>query len=161
MATADVVLQRQLLPGPPRGDKKLANKKFNGVSFAGYDLTHVDARCSTFVECDFTGADLSYGNCSGANFWGSNFTDAKLYRTNFADAVLERSIMAPKDCFGMTVTLSCDTVSHMKISEKWLNTWLFMALLMDMDPEKENKLIQVVGPERYQKLRQLFALRQV
>lgn len=149
------------LPAGPVG-KKFTNQKFHKMSFANRDLSHADFRGSSVVGCDFTNSDLSYANFEGCNCWEANFTDARLYKTNFKDSILARSIMKPKDCFGMTITLSCDTVDKMVIGEKWETTWIFMALMMELpDKKMETALINTIGPERYLRLRQIFDNRMI
>ena len=145
----------------PEG-KKHANQKYYNVSFAGRDLQHADFRSATVCECDFTGADLSHANFKGANCWGSNFTDSRMYRTDMTDANLSKTIMKPKDCFGISLTFTCDTVMDMQVSEKWYHMWLFMAGLMKPPSDEDRlKLIHAIGEARYIRLRQLFESRQI
>jgi hypothetical protein len=143
--------------GDSRRTKLFYNKKFYNHSFKGQDLSHADFRSATLIGCDFTEADLSYANFEGANCRGANFTTTRLYRTNFKDAALADSIFEPKDAFGMTITLSCETFDGMKMSKLWYLVWL-MLLLRSKPPEEEMelKLINVIEPERYAGLRTLF-----
>lgn len=144
--------------------KRFANQKLHRADFRGAELVNADFRGATLSEADFTGADLSYANFEGANCWSSDFTDAKLYHTNFRDAVLARSVMKPRDCFGIVVTMSCDTVEGMEINEKFWYAWLVMALLMKVPTDVENaanRLIEVIGKDRYTRYMQIFKERQL
>lgn len=141
-----------------------ANKKLQGFDFSQTksNLQHADFRSTQLMEANFTDMDLSFANFEGANCWGANFTGAKLYRTNFRDAILANSIMAPTDCFGMTITLTCDTVETMQINDKFWYAWLMMALLMKApNEEAAHRLISVIGEERYIRYMKVFKERQV
>ena len=137
--------------------KKSDNKRYYRDDFRGLNLSGACFRNGTLVECNFSGADLSYANFENANCWGSNFENAVLYRTNFKDAILASTIMKPRDCFGMTVTLTCNTIEKMEISDKFLLYWLFMG--SKMTPESQdlaNQVIAAIGAENYVKLGKLF-----
>jgi len=136
--------------------KRSANKKYYRENFAGKDLSTADFRNASVLECDFTGATLRYANFENANCYGANFTDADMYRTNMKDAILASSIMCPKDCFGMTITLTCDTVQKMKVNDKILNYWLYMALMMDGPPEQMLLLRASIGEEKVASLERMF-----
>lgn len=141
---------------------KFANKKLQRADFRGGQLVHADFRGAQLAEADFTGANLRYADFTGANCWGANFTDTDLYRSNMKDCVLANSIMKPKDCFGVTITLSCDTVENMQINEKFWFAWLMMSLLMQPpNQEAADKLIAVIGPERHQRYLSIFRERTV
>lgn len=147
---------------PRSGKVSFANQKLHGMDFSGQSLVNCDFRGTTLSEANFTGADLSYANLEGANCWGANFTDAKLYHTNFRDAVLARSIMKPRDCFCVTLTLSCDSVEGMQINDKFWYAWLMMALLMKAPDEAvANRLIDVIGAERYTRYMEVFRERTI
>lgn len=143
--------------------KHSARGRFYQEDFSGLNLQNADFRNATLTECNFSGANLSYANLENANCWGSDFTDAVLYRTNFKDAVLARTVMMPKDCFGITITLTCDTLDRMAVNEKILNYWLYMATTMK--PETEEAFDKIVlamgGPETYEKFKRLFKERTV
>lgn len=142
---------------PRSGKVSYANQKLGGMDFSGQSLVNCDFRGTTLSEANFKGADLSYANLEGANCWGADFTDAKLYHTNFRDAVLARSIMKPRDCFCVTLTLSCDSVENMQINEKFWYAWLMMALLMKApDDVAAEKLKEVIGLERYERYIAVF-----
>src|SRR5271154_5135405 len=124
--------------------KNFSNQKIHQKSFKGRDLTNSDFRGAAVIGCDFSNADLSYAKFEGANCWEANFTDAKLYRTNFKDACLAKAIFKPKDCFGVTLTMCCDTFDRMQVDSKWQTVWLFMALMMDLPDKKlEEAIINV------------------
>ena len=141
--------------------KSFYNQKFFGSDFSGQDLNHSDFRCCTVVDCNFSNADLSYANFEGANCRGANFTGTRCYRTNFKDAALAGSIFEPKDVFGMTITMSCETVDGAKVSRMWWYIWLMMAMRMKApDEEAKIRLVQAIEPERYAGLRRLFDTRE-
>lgn len=142
--------------------RRSANKRFFREDFSGLNLSNADFRHATVLECNFTGTDLSYANFENANCWGSNFQDSNLYRTNMKDAVLASTRMHPRDCFGMTITLTCDTVDKMDINERFWIYWLYMATMMKPPSEEYRiKLVGVIGDEMYAKLQRLFKERQV
>jgi len=128
--------------------------------FSGQDLSYTDFRSASLIECNFNNADLSYANFEAANCRDAYFVGTKLYRTNFKDAALAGSRFEPKDAFGMTITLACETVDGMKIGKLWWFIWIMMALRMQLpEPELELGIINAIGKERYVGLRQLFERR--
>ena len=142
--------------------KSFYNQKFYRTSFAEQDLSYADFRCASLIECDFSKSNLSYANFEGANCREANFTGSILYRANFKDAALAGSLFEPKDAFGMTITLSCETVDQMKIGKIWWFVWLMLALRMQVplpEEDMELKIINAIGRERYIGLRQLFERR--
>jgi uncharacterized protein YjbI with pentapeptide repeats len=146
-------------------DVDLSRKRMYNANFAGQDLSKLRLRQSLFYNCNFDGANLSETDCEGSEFFGSSFREAVLYRTNFKDAKLAGTVFEPKDCFGMTVTLQCKTFDQMKVSQLWWFGFLFFATMMKPDrfPVQEellDKLIAMIGAERYVKLRNLFAKRE-
>jgi len=140
----------------PHG-KIFQNQKFYRLSFKNRDLANAKFQGAALIGCDFSGADLSFANFEGANCWEANFTGAKLYATNFKDAILAKSIMHPKDCFRMTITLCCDTVEQMDIDEKWQTVWLFLSLKMKLPSDDlAQAVIGVIGREKYMQLMHIF-----
>jgi uncharacterized protein YjbI with pentapeptide repeats len=140
--------------------KNFYNQKFYRVDFSGQDLQRAIFSNASLIECDFSNADLSYATFEGANCRGANFTGTRLYRTNFKDAALAQSKFEPKDAFGMTITLSCETVDGMRIGKLWWFVWIMMCLRMDC-PDKDAELgfINAIGAERYEGLARLFSRR--
>jgi len=145
----------------------LSNQKIYSKDFSGQDLSKLKMRNSLFYQCNFSNADLTETDCSGSEFFGSSFVDAICYRTNFADAKLAGADFRPKDCFGITLTMTCKTFDEMKVSPLW---WLGLATFLTMmkpvkvgakDEDLVDKLIGgVFGAERYVKLRALFSKRE-
>ena len=144
-------------------------RKFYGVSFKGMKLKHAPFQLHTFKGCDFTDTDLAYGNLTGAHCYGSNFTGANLYRANMTDCELQDTIFYPRDCFGMTITLRCDTYQGMEIDPIWLQVWQFIPCVMKLPERKENgniikdywlnKIIAMIGSSAYLKMKQIFSNR--
>jgi hypothetical protein len=134
----------------------LTNKKFYREDFSGRNMDHADLRCGSFIECNFDKASLRYANCEGANFFGSSFKGSNLYRTNMKDAILERTKFFPKECFGITLTLKCETFKDMEIEPTWLLCWMFFPSLMNVPEKVLDKLIQFIGPDRYIRFKAVF-----
>jgi hypothetical protein len=142
--------------------KNYYGAKLYRQSFEGQDLSHADFRCASLIECNFNNADLSYANFEAANCRDAKFIGTKLYRANFKDAALAGSAFEPKDAFGMTITLSCETVDGMKVGKLWWFIWIMLALRMQIPEGEETaelKIIDAIGKERYIGLRQLFERR--
>ena len=108
--------------------KNYYSAKLYREDFSGKDLAHANFRNASLIGCNFTDANLAYADFDSANCREANFTRSILYRANFKDAALADSIFDPKDAFGMTITLSCETVDGMKIGKIWWFVWLMMAL---------------------------------
>ena len=137
--------------------RRSANKRFYQEDFSGLDLSNADFRNATFHECNFRGANLSYANFTSANCWGSDFEDAICYRANFTDAVLANTNFLPREAFGITLTLNCDSFDGMKVSNKLFQYWLYIASLMEPpDKSLSDKLIAGLGAENYVKLAKIF-----
>ena len=140
--------------------KNYHSVKLYRADFSNQDLSHADFRCASLIGCDFSNSDLSYANFEAANCREAKFFATKLYRTNFKDAALADSIFEPKDAFGMTITLSCETVDGLKIGKLWWFVWVMLALRMKVPEEDlELKIINAIGRDRYIGLRQLFERR--
>lgn len=137
-------------------------QKFIKQSFKGRKLHYANFKLCTLQDCDFTDADLKYADFSDANCIYSNFTGASLYCANFSHACLENTIFKPREIFGITMTLTCASFQNMEIDENWLECWLMLAALMKLpDPKKVEKpwldrLILLLGPDRYVKLKAVF-----
>lgn len=143
--------------GAKQRGKSYYNQKLYNHSFKGQDLAHADFRSATLIGCDFSEADLSYANFEGANCRGANFTATRLYRSNFKDAALADSIFEPKDAFGMTITLQCETFDGVKAAPLWYLSLIMLTLRMQCpEPELDLKLISAMGPQRYEGLRHIF-----
>ncbi len=136
-----------------------ANYKFpHGHSFVDQDLVNADFRGASVIRCDFGGANLSYANFEGANCYEADFSGANLYRANFKDAILAGAKMMPRDLFGATFTLTCDTFQGMEVGHLWNMTWFYMALLMKQNekPELREQIIALIGKDRVERLDKMF-----
>jgi uncharacterized protein YjbI with pentapeptide repeats len=124
---------------------RFANRKFYREDFSGEDLSNGDLRNITAIECKFIGTNLSYANAENGNFWGSDFTDAICYRFNAKDAILAGTVMMPQDCFGMTLSMSYESVAKMVTNERFLMYWLFMGAQMIGPSELSDRLLVAIG----------------
>lgn len=144
-------------------EKVFINRKHYDKDFSGEDLTHADFRGSTLVNCNFDNADLSYATFEGANCYRSSFRQTKCYHTNFKDAVLAETKLDPRDMFGMTISVSCDTFDKMELGKMWLAAWLYLPMLAAIPPENkkaiEEVLVGMLGAERVKTLERTFAQR--
>ena len=140
-----------------RVGKNHHKQKYYNRDFSGMDLKNADFRCASLMGCKFDDADLSYANMEGANLRGASLIGTRCYRTNFKDASLAGAAFEPKDAFGATFTMACETFDGMKPAKLWWDMWLMMLLRMK-PPEEEMELaiIQAIGPELYAGLRQLM-----
>jgi len=146
-------------------EKVFQNRKFYDKDFSSQDLTHADFRGCTLVSCSFDNSDLSYASFDGANCYRSTFRQSKLYHTDFRNAVLAETLMDPRDMFGMTISVSCDTFDKIKLGKIWLAAWLYLPMLADLPVETRNKIEDVlndlIGPERVKGLERHFSQRQI
>lgn len=140
--------------------KRSDKKRYYRADFSGLNLANASFRYATVIECNFTDANLSYANFENANCWGSDFTGANMYRTNMKDAVLASTKFHPRDCFGLTVTLTCDTVDKMDVNDKVWSYWLYMGTMFKTSDEKKAQLMSILGEEKYAALERLFKERQ-
>jgi len=145
--------------------KVFINRKFYDHDFSGKDLTHSDFRGATLVNCSFDHADLSYANFESANCYRSSFVQARCYHTNFKDAVLAETKMDPRDMFGMTISVSCDTFDRIKLGEIWLYAWIFLPTLGDLPADMKEKmrglLRDAMGEDRVVAMERVFANRSI
>lgn len=143
--------------------KNSANRKFPvNTCFKGLKLQYADFRNASLIGADFTDCDLRYANFTGANCFGANFTNAILYMANMAHCTLESSIFKPKDAYGITITLRCETYASMEIDATWLKVWLFVPAIMKLPEIKDkpdywlNRIIEFLGPSTYTKFKAVF-----
>lgn len=146
-------------------EKIFQNRKFYDRDFSNQDLTHADFRGSTLAGCNFDSSDLSYATFEGANCYRSTFRQSKLYHCNFKDTVLAETNMDPRDMFGMTLSVSCDTFDRIKLGKVWLAAWLYLPMLADLPDGVKEKiqgvLEDLIGAERVKSLERLFSQRQI
>lgn len=144
----------------------LARKKFSNHNFSGRDLSKHDLSYSLFHFCNFDRANLTEADCTGSDFLGSSFVDSICYRTNFKDARLMGTVFRPKEAFGITVTLQCDTFRGMQVSQLWWYGWLTLLTMTVPEgrPAQESvkdRLVGLIGAERYLRLKIMFRRREL
>ena len=152
------------MPAKTESEKKAKvyiNRKFFDTDFSGQDLTHADFRGCTLVNCNFDNSNLRYATFEGANCMGSSFRQASLYHTNFKDAILQKAILDPRDAFGMTLSIACDTFDKAELGKIWLAGWLYLPLLAQLPEGTKEKLeailVDLIGEERLKGLERHFA----
>jgi uncharacterized protein YjbI with pentapeptide repeats len=146
--------------------KDLSRQKLYGTDFSGQNLSRLRMRQSLYHRCNFDNADMTETDCEGSEFFGSTFRDTIMYRTNCKDAKLAGTVFEPKDAFGITLTMQCKTFDKMKVSPQWWYIYAMFGCLMlpgsvKEQEELQNRLIQMIGPERYVRLRTLLAKREI
>lgn len=151
------------MPVMEQQEKKFSSQKFYRHDFSGQNLERADFRNASLIECNFTDAKLRQANFEGANCFGANFTNADCNRTNFKDAVLGNTLFYPKDMFGATLTMSCETFEGMKVKRLWWFCFLQFALMMvpekDAEEKLRDRLIGMIGPKMYVALSKMFPQR--
>lgn len=142
----------------------LSNQQFFAKDFSGMDLRGVPMHHSRFNLCKFRDTDIRGNDCTHSDFSGSDLTNVNCNGTDFAHTILGCRFF-PKDAFGITITLECRTFRGMLVSKLWWFAWIYFALLMIPEKDKGTNLsdilIQALGCERYTRLKQLFANRQI
>lgn len=150
---------------PPRvadgkPEKVFINRKFYDADFSARDLTHADFRGCTLVNCNFDDSDLSYATFEGANCDGSTFRQSNLYHTSFKDAVTARCTMDPKNAYGATLSLTCDTFDKVKIGTNWMAAWLYYPIIADIPEDVKTDLkaivLKFIGQEQFDGLERHF-----
>lgn len=146
----------------------LSGQKFARVDFSGHDLRGCHLTKAEFLFCNFDKANMSEVDCTGSTFTGSTFRDTICYRTNFKDCKLGGIVFEPRDAYGVTFSFTCETFTGVKISQLWFFSWLLMAAAMEPQEGLKpgeiglvDKLIAVIGAERYVRLKALFARREL
>ena len=165
MATTAIVtvtqdLIHKIMEGPR--PYKFRNLKLSNCDFSGLDLHGADFRQASVPYSNFKGANLRYANFESANLFACDFTDADCHRINLKDAQMADTIMEAKDLFGATVTLECRSFQGMRLSPGWYFGWAFYLLVMQPpSKEIEEKVISLLGVERYTVLREQYARRRM
>jgi uncharacterized protein YjbI with pentapeptide repeats len=136
--------------------KKSSNKKFQNMDFSKLKLPYADFRLASLINCKFVDTDLKFANFQGANCFGCDFTGANLYRANMGSCCLENAIFKPRDCYGITITLNCETYAGMEVDDTWLKVWWFIPAVMRIPEPARDKLIQFLGSKTYLKYKQVF-----
>jgi uncharacterized protein YjbI with pentapeptide repeats len=145
--------------------KDFSRQRFYSTDFSGQDLRRAQMRSSVFYNCKFDNADMTEADCTGSEFTGSSFEQTNCYRTNFRDAALAGTHFNPKDCMGMTITLSCKTFKGMKVGALWFYAYLLFATMMhpfgtETSSTLVDKVIDAIGTDRWVKLKALFGKRE-
>lgn len=136
-----------------------------GKDFAGIRLVNADLSRRLFRNCNFDRADMEGANCSFSDFTGSSFMGTNCRETNFHRATLAATKFEPRDCYGMTISLTCSTFKNAQLGQLWWYAWLmFLSMTFPGEgPVKENlkdRLLALIGAERYVKLNELFRRRE-
>ena len=139
--------------------KNFSGMKFIREDFSGLKLPKANFNMASCIECNFTNTDLKFSSFVGANCFGSNFTQTNLNRVNMTDCILENTIFDPRDAFGLTLTLRCETFTGTKIGKTWLHVWGFIPSLMDLPEVEEKKIITLLGTELWTKYKAIFSRR--
>jgi len=138
-----------------------------GTDFRGMKLQNADFRGATLVGCLFDDADCKYANFESANCWGASFVGTNMHRANIANACFENVDFRPRDCFGLTLTLHCKTFNNWKVDHDMMKLWFFMPVKWQLPEVKGRpgfwveKIIGILGPERVEKLKMIFDVRQI
>lgn len=158
MLTAEIAKRRQ------KG-QSFRNQSFYDHDFQGQDLTKADFRNATLHGCNFDNCDLSYADFTGADCTGSSFRQAKLYRTNLTNVCLAKTLMDPRDLFGTTITIHCNSVANMKMSPLWVAGWLQFLMAADIPADQKEKIREVaesiIGAERLKAVQRVFTGRDI
>jgi uncharacterized protein YjbI with pentapeptide repeats len=144
----------------------LSGKKFEREDFSGQDLRGSNLSKASYHFCNFDKANMAEVDCTGSDFLGSTFRDTNCYRTNFKDCKLTGIVFEPRDAYGVTFSFTCETFTGVRISQLWFYSWLLMAAAMvPIEPPTEltltDKLIALIGAERYVRLKNLFQRREL
>jgi hypothetical protein len=146
--------------------ENLSGIRVSDRDFAGQDLSGKNLSHSVFTKCSFDDANLTDAVCENSSFPGCTFRNTICYRTSFKNSKLTGVVFEPRDAYGMTISLSCDTFRGMRVSQLWYLAWLLFATQMEpaREPVKENlkdRVIAAIGAERYVKLARLFQRREL
>lgn len=141
--------------------KDFSKQRLTQVDFSSQNLTEANFSEAVLVSCNFDSSNLSYADFTRAKVYRCTFRQSKLYHTNFKDAHLAYSLFDPRDFFGMTVTLHCETFDKVKMPSKvYQAAWLFYLLIMDVPEELKEKIRvmikELVGEERFKALHRHF-----
>lgn len=144
------------------GSRRFRGLKLSNFDFSGMDLQRADFRNASVPYANFSNCNLKFANFESANCYGANFDGADCHRINFKDATLSDAILTAKDLFGATITLECGSFKGTQVGKAWWYGFLFYGLLMKApSAEEEEKLIALLGPERYMVLRDQYQRRRM
>jgi hypothetical protein len=151
---------------PVRPIQKWLGVKRTGENYSGLDLSGHNLSNSLFISCNFDRTDMTDVIAENSVFQGCSFRDTICYRTSFKNSKLAGSVFEPSDAYGMTITLTCETMRGVQISQMWFYSWLMFATQMEpaAGPVLEDikaGLIAMIGAARYAKLSALFQRREM
>jgi pentapeptide repeat protein len=159
---------REQLEELVRQGKKFRGLKMHGVVFDGLDLQKADFRGAAVPWASFKNCKLQNSIFEGANCTCADFDGANVRRANFKDANMCDAKFDVIDAFGITITMDCKCFSHLKVNTGFWFGLLYYAMLMDPVPsatfipeEMKEKLSVLMGSERYNTLKNLYATRQL
>lgn len=139
---------------------KLPNFDFSNQNLSGSNFSDAD-----LVGCNFNNSDLSYANFERANLVKASFQQSRLYHTNFKDARLGFSKFEPRDIFGCTFTLDCETFDSMEMSQNGIVMVLYFMLMTKLSEETRKRIRQAiideVGQAKFDTLGRAFAHRRL
>lgn len=146
-----------------RNGKKFRALKLYEADFSGLDLEKADFRGASCPYANFENCNCKMMNAEGANFTLTKWSGANLHRANFKDATLcDADWRGVKDLFGITLSMDCKTWKGLKLDPGYWYGFLFYGLLMEPPTEEaKDKLTAFFGPERYNTLRDLYAVRRM
>jgi hypothetical protein len=145
---------------------KLSYRHFAECNFSGRDMAGKKMDHSLFIRCCFDRSNMSNAEAEWSSFDYSSFKETKLSYTSFKESSLTGTIFEPSDAYGMTLTLQCKTFQGIRISQLWFLCWLLFGSMMTaakypVDEPWNDKLIALIGAERYVKLKALFCRREL
>lgn len=139
------------------------NKSFYDADFSKRDLRKADFRGATLHNCSFDNSDLSYADFSSADCYKSTFRMVKLRCVNFAHANLCSTVMDPRDLYGTTITIHCNSVQQVRMGRMWVAGWLQYLLMADIDEQTKAEIRAIaekqVGAERFKVMQKIFCSR--
>lgn len=145
-------------------NKCFKQMKLNGADFTGMDLEKADFRSASLPFAIFDNANCKFANFENAELTLTRWNGANLHRANLKDATLSDADMSlVTDFFGVTITLECRSFQGLRLPPGFWYGWLYYAggLMVPPSEEVKEKLMLVMGPERYKVLREQYANRRM
>lgn len=148
--------------------KRFRGMKLHGAVFDGMNLERADFRGARLPYASFKGCNLKHAVFEGADCTLADFDGANVHRTNYKDATMCDAKFDVVDAFGLTLSMDCKCWSHLKVNAGFWWGLIYYAFLMDPIPgpnfnpkEMKERLSLLMGPERYNTLRNLYSSRQM
>jgi hypothetical protein len=144
-------------------NKNFRGLKLHDVDFSGMNLEKADFRQASCHYANFSNTNCKFANFEGAGLMFTKWQGANCHRMNAKDASLcDADMRGVTDFFGMTLTMQCDSWKGLKVDTGFWYGFLFYGLLMDPPTEEDRDKLQIFfGPEKYEVLRNLYAVRQM